>query len=234
MVFDLRWLSRVFNASRLRRRFPQSVIHPGAMADQSCALGCNSVLFRDVVLTSSTIGAYSYVQACSVISNAEIGPFCSIAGEVTVGLGEHPTFMVSTSPTFYDNEQPLPKFFARKQVFAASLPRTVIGADVWIGQRAMVKAGVNIGVGAVIGASSMVTKDIPPYTIAAGNPCRPIRLRFPELVCQELLESQWWTFSDQVLAGLAIAFSDPAKFLLAVKMFQESTARSEANGTLIS
>lgn len=233
MVFDLRWLSRVFNASRLRRRFPQSVIHSGAMADQSCALGRNSVLFRGVVLTSSTIGAYSYVQAGSTVNNAEIGPFCSIAGEVIVGLGEHPTFMVSTNPIFYDNEQPLPKFFTRERVFAASLPRTVIGADVWIGQRAMVKAGVNIGVGAVIGASSIVTKDVPPYTIAAGNPCRPIRLRFPERVCQELLASQWWTFSDQILANLAYAFSDPAKFLLAVKAFRESTVRSDVNRTFI-
>ncbi|MBK9161522.1 MAG: CatB-related O-acetyltransferase [Nitrosomonadales bacterium] len=190
------------------------MIHYGAVADQGSILGKHAVLFRDVAMMDSVLGAYSYAQAGTVVYNAEIGPFCSIAGEVIVGLGAHPTSMTSTSPVFYDDGQPLPHFFAKGRQFTDVLPRTVIGADVWIGQRAMIKAGVNVGVGAVIGAGSIVTKDVPPYTIVAGNPCRTIRLRFPEQVCQRLLESRWWEFDEARLEKLAPFFPDPA-FLLA-------------------
>ena len=165
----------------------------------------------------SMVGAYTYVQKNSTICNAEIGPYCSIAEGVSIGLGGHPTFMVSTSPVFYDNTQPLPRFFVQDRVFKDIFPRTVIGADVWLGQGAMVKAGVRIGTGAVIGSASMVTKDIPSYTIAAGNPCRPIRLRFPEAICQRLLESRWWEFSEEKLEKLAATFSDPKSFLDALE-----------------
>lgn len=201
---------------RLRNRFPRSVIYSGAMADQGSALGDYSVLFRNVSLKDSVLGAYSYVQSGSVIFNAEVGPFCSIAGEVTIGLAAHPTSMVSTSPVFYDNDQPLPRFFTKDRLFKENLPRTIIGADVWIGQGAMVKAGIRIGVGAVIGAGAMVTKDIPPYVIAAGNPCRPIRSRFSEDTCQKLLDSRWWDLDEAKLEELAPLFSDPQSFLSAL------------------
>ena len=203
-------------AYRLHRRYPDCVIHLGAVVEKDCELGKHVVLFRGATLMQSTVGAYTYVQANSNICNAEIGPFCSIAEGVTIGLGAHPTFMVSTNPVFYDNAQPLPRFFVQDRVFKDIFPRTVIGADVWIGQGAMVKAGVRIGTGAVIGSASMVTKDVPPYTIAAGNPCRPVRLRFPEATCQKLLESRWWDFSEARLEELAASFSDPEAFLAAL------------------
>lgn len=197
----------------LRKRFPGSVIHYGAVANQGSILGKHSVLFRDVVMIDSALGAYSYVQSGTAIYNAEVGPFCSIAGEVTIGLGAHPISMVSTSPVFYDNEQPLPRFFTKSRQFTQVLPRTAIGPDVWIGQGVMVKAGVKIGAGAVIGAGSIVTKDIPPYAIAVGNPCRPIRSRFPDDVCQKLLDSRWWELDEARLEKLAPLFSDPESFL---------------------
>lgn len=201
----------------LRKRFPRSVIYVGAVADRSSVLGEYSILFRNVVLLDSTLGAYSYVQSDSTICNAEIGPFCSIASNVNIGLGAHPTFMVSTSPVFYDNEQPAPKFFTRERLFTKIFSRTIIGADVWIGQGAMVKAGVKIGTGAVIGAGSIVTKDIPPYSVAVGNPCRPIKLRFQENICQGLLDSRWWEFEEARLEKLAPLFSDPELFLAALE-----------------
>ena len=197
----------------LRRRFPDATIHSGAIADGKSRLANCSVLFRDVVLLGSTLGAYSYVQAGSAIYSAEIGPFCSIAGDVVIGLGAHPTSMVSTSPVFYDNKQPLPKFFVTEPRFTDLFPRTSIGADVWIGQGVLIKAGVRIGVGAVIGAGAVVTKDVAPYAIAGGNPCREIRKRFPDEVCQGLLKSEWWNLGEADLARLAPHFSDPIALL---------------------
>ena len=69
---------------------------------------------------------------------------------------------------------------------------TIIGNDVWIGQNATILPGVHIGDGAIIGASSVVTRHVPPYTIAAGNPAREIRNRFDEELTALLLEWKWW------------------------------------------
>lgn len=207
------WLREVI----LRRRFPNATIHSGAIADKKTRLADYSVLFRDVVLLDSVLGAHSYVQARSAIYSTDIGPFCSIAGDVVIGLGAHPTAMVSTSPVFYDNQQPLPRFFVTESKFANIFPRTSIGADVWIGQGVLIKAGVRIGVGAVIGAGAVVTKDVAPYVIAGGNPCREIRPRFSEAISQGLLDSQWWTLDESDLAKLARFFADPKSFLAAIE-----------------
>lgn len=217
MIPFLSWVKQSIREERLRRRFPCSVIHAGAVANKGSIIGKYSVLFRNATLLDSVLGAYSYVQSNTLICNAEIGPFCSIAGGVNIGLGAHPTFMVSTCPVFYDNAQPLPKFFTKDRTFTQIFPRTNIGADVWIGHGAMIKAGVRIGTGAVIGAGSVVVKDIPPYAIAVGNPCRPIKLRFSEDICQKLLDSQWWEFDEVRLMKLAPMFSVPELFLAALE-----------------
>ena len=69
---------------------------------------------------------------------------------------------------------------------------TVVGNDVWIGQNVTVMPGVHIGDGAIIGANSVVASDIPPYAVAAGNPCRVIRKRFDDEFIAYLLELKWW------------------------------------------
>ncbi len=213
----LAWFKTFIRRAILRKKFPTSVIHSGATADQLSVLGEYSVLFQDVALISSNLGAYSYIQSRSVICNAKIGRFCSIASNVSIGLAEHPLHMVSTSPIFYDYTQPLPKFLISSQIFTESLPQTIIGADVWIGQGVMIKAGVTIGVGAVIGAGSIVTKDVAPYGIAVGNPCRQIRPRFAEHITQQLISSKWWELKDADLKKLAPVFVDVDVFLAALK-----------------
>jgi len=211
------WIKQIIREQFLRKRFPRSVFYSGATVDKGSFLGEYSVLFRNAALLDSSLGAYSYVQANSIICNGEVGKFCSIAGDVVIGLGGHPTHMVSTSPVFYDNAQPLPKFLVNRRMFTEIFPRTVIGADVWIGQGAMIKAGVKIGVGAVVGAGAIVTKDVAPYVIAAGNPCRPIRLRFPEDVIQRLINSRWWELEEERLAKLAPLFVDVEEFLVVLE-----------------
>ena len=215
----INWLKSCIRGMMLRRKFPTSIIHSGATVDYSSELGEYSVLFRDVVIINSSLGAYSYVQSRSVVCNAEIGRFCSIASNVNVGLVDHPLQMLSTSPIFYDNTQPLPQFFINRRAFAEIMPPTIIGADVWIGNGVLIKAGVTIGVGAVIGAGSIVTKDVPPYVIAAGNPCRQIRPRFNEDIIQQLLDSKWWEFNEAKLKILAPTFVNVDVFLTELKNF---------------
>jgi virginiamycin A acetyltransferase len=76
-----------------------------------------------------------------------------------------------------------------------------IGNDVWIGYKAVIMAGVKIGDGAIIGAYSVVTKDVEPYAIVGGNPAREIKKRFSEQVIKELLEIQWWNWDREKLTN---------------------------------
>lgn len=76
---------------------------------------------------------------------------------------------------------------------------TKIGNDVWLGIRTIVLGGVTIADGAVIGAGSVVTKDVGPYEIWAGNPARFIRKRFDDETIRKLLESKWWDWDDEKL-----------------------------------
>ena len=221
------WVKSYIKGVILRKKFPTSVIYAGASVDQTSVLGEYSVLFRDVALINSNLGAYSYVQSCSVVCNAQIGRFCSVASNVSIGLANHPTHMVSSSPVFYDNTQPLPKFLINSCIYSETQARTIIGADVWIGQGVMIKAGATIGVGAVIGAGSIVTKDIAPYVIAAGNPCRTIRLRFSKEICQELLDTRWWELDVTKLRELAQYFDDPTLLCAHIRKADFNLTQSE-------
>ena len=129
-------------------------------------------------------------------TNLKIGKFCSISEAVVIFLGEnHHLDWVTTYPfiatqvramqsdlinTENINEQP----FTKGDV--------IIGNDVWIGRGTTIMSGVEIGDGAVIGACSVVTKNIAPYEIAAGNPARVIRKRFDEKTIEKLLKLKWW------------------------------------------
>ncbi len=96
---------------------------------------------------------------------------------------------------------------------------TVIGNDVWIGCEAMIMPGVTIGDGAIIGARAVVTKDVPPYTIVAGNPAMKIRDRFTPKICQQLLEIKWWDWPNDLVVKNAchIVKNDIEKLLDASK-----------------
>lgn len=118
-----------------------------------------------------------------------IGSFCSIADGVTIfGGGEHNTHWVTTYPlriAFGD-------VLAGEDGHPASKGETRIGNDVWIGDGATIMSGTVIGHGAVVGARALVSCDVPPYHIVAGNPARVVRARFSEHQIASLLEIAWW------------------------------------------
>ena len=159
----------------------------------------------------SSIGRYSYVSSHSGVIFAEIGKFCSIAARVSIGGGAHDLDAVSTSPVFNKGHN----IFGRNlgNIPFSPFKTTKIGNDVWIGNRAIVLQGVRIGDGAVIGAGAVVTKDVEPYTIVAGNPARVIRKRFDEETIDRLLRSKWWDMSDKELKKYTPYFDQPQNFL---------------------
>jgi acetyltransferase-like isoleucine patch superfamily enzyme len=207
-----------------RRRFPHAVLHADVVLDAKSTLGRHTVLFAGARLVEAQVSDYSYVQARTQIFNAKIGPYCSIAPDVVIGLIDHPTHFISSSPVFYDNKQPLPNAFIDAPLAEARLPRTVVGADVWIGQRAMIKAGVTIGAGAVVGAGTFVIKDVPPYSIVAGVPAKVLRMRFEPPVINGLLRTNWWRLSDKTLIELAPYFDNPQEFISAVDKLRSSSS----------
>lgn len=180
-------------------------------------LNDNSRLFENVEFLNSSIGRFSYVQKNSTIFNSDIGNFCSIANDVLIGLAEHPTQFVSTSPIFYDPVQPLPKFLAKETVFQSNNRRTLIQSDVWIGARAIIKSGVVVGSGAVIGAGTVVTKDVAPYSVVVGNPARVIRKRFSDPQITRLINSEWWEMDEEYLGSIWRTFLDVELFLAEIE-----------------
>ena len=78
---------------------------------------------------------------------------------------------------------------------------TIIGNDVWIGYESIVMPGVRIGDGAIVAAKSVVTKDVPPYTIVGGNPAKAIKQRFDDQVVAKLLSIKWWDWPAEKITS---------------------------------
>ena len=130
-----------------------------------------------------------------------IGKFCSIA------CGAKFLFNSANHTLSSLSSYPFPLFFEEwgldKQNVTASWDNKgdiIIGNDVWIGYEAVLMAGVTIGDGAVIGARAVVTKDIPPYTIAGGVPARPIKRRYTEETIAALSSLKWWDWPEERIA----------------------------------
>jgi len=79
-----------------------------------------------------------------------------------------------------------------------------IGNDVWIGGNVVILTGVSVGDGAIVGANSVVTKDIPPYAIVAGAPARVLRKRFDDETIDQLAKSSWWTLPIEEILSLPL------------------------------
>jgi chloramphenicol O-acetyltransferase type B len=121
-----------------------------------------------------------------------IGSFCSIATGATFmmhGNQGHRRDWISTFPFFYMNKDGA---FGEPQDPFLPAGDTVVGSDVWIGTEAMIMPGVRIGHGAVVASRAVVTRDVEPYTIVAGNTARPVRKRFSDEEIAMLLEMAWW------------------------------------------
>jgi acetyltransferase-like isoleucine patch superfamily enzyme len=163
----------------------------------------------------STMGRHSFCGYDCDISHADIGGFVSIANGVVIGGGRHPMEWVGMSPVFYDGRDSVTAKFATHRREA---PRRVrVGHDVWMGRSAIVLPGVSVGDGAVVGAGAVVTKDVAPYAIVAGNPARLIRYRFDDATIARLRAARWWDLDDEALKVLGPLVVDVERFLEVVE-----------------
>ncbi len=190
---------RFFNGISLRATVVDSKIHKTAKIQ------------RRANVRYSSVGRYSYISANASAIHTKIGDFCSIASGVAIGGGSHDISAVSTSPIFSKGRNIFNKNFASLEY--DPYKETVIGNDVWIGNRAIILQGVTVGNGAVVGAGSVVTKDVPPYTVVAGNPAREIKKRFDDETIDNLSKLEWWEMSDAELLKYGEFFNSPQELI---------------------
>ena len=159
-----------------------------------CEVGARTILHE------VTLGDYSYVVNDAQITYTTIGRFCSIAAMTRINPGNHPMHRASQAhftfraSAYFPGESDEAEFFEwRRQHYVH------IGHDVWIGHGAIVLPGRSIGTGAVVAAGAIVTKDVPAYTIVAGNPARAIKRRFSEDITNRLAELEWWDWDHETL-----------------------------------
>lgn len=157
---------------------------------------------RRFILRKSTggrvsIGLFTYgapkVRWWGEPADLYIGKFCSIADNVEIFLGgNHRTDWITTFP-----------FSSFRRWDAIGIPGhpstrgdVIVGNDVWLGSGCRIHSGVTIGDGAVIAAAAVVTKDVPPYAIAAGNPAKTVKYRFSQEQIDQLLKIAWWNWPE--------------------------------------
>jgi acetyltransferase-like isoleucine patch superfamily enzyme len=146
----------------------------------------------------------------------EIGNFCSIARDVTIYLGgNHHSEWVSTFPLNHILNYDTNKHTKHKYDQIGSKGSVIIGNDVWIGTEAVILSGLNIGDGAIIGANSIISKNVEPYSVWVGNPAKFIKKRFSDNIIAKLLEIKWWNWDDEKIkeATPLLLNSDISKFI---------------------
>jgi acetyltransferase-like isoleucine patch superfamily enzyme len=146
------------------------------------------------------IGKHSYgsieIDGDYLLDEFTVGNFCSIGPNVSLnvkGWSHNPewitTYPFEAFPNKWSNVKNIKKYPRTKRTLK-------IGNDVWIGRDTLILSGVEIGDGAVIGANCVVSKDVPPYTIAVGNSIRFVKTRFSDEDIEFLLNLKWWDWSD--------------------------------------
>jgi len=142
------------------------------------------------------IGMYSYgcFDYKRIPKNTKIGKYCSFSQTCYIFNADHPKNFISTHPFFYNQKA---KFVDKDQI-----KRTVlhIEDDVWIGHNATILSTVTlIGRGAIVGAGSVVTKNVPKYAIVGGIPAKILGYRFDKETIKKIENSEWWMMNERNL-----------------------------------
>jgi phosphonate metabolism protein (transferase hexapeptide repeat family) len=187
--------------SQRASRDGEPAIHTSASL-RDCRVGRYCEIKERVLMRSSELGDYSYVERHSELTYTHTGRFCAIAANVRLNALNHPMHRVSQHKfTYRPNE-----YFTAKKLDSAfrqqrmEQGKVTLGHDVWVGHGAIVLPGVSIGNGAMIGAGAVVTKDVDPYAIVAGNPARFLKWRFEPDTAARLQKLGWWHWSHDQLA----------------------------------
>jgi acetyltransferase-like isoleucine patch superfamily enzyme len=193
-------------------KFPSARISYSAQVSLNSVLGQGVKVLENCILGSCHIASYTYIGINGRFEKTNVGSFTSVGPDVICGLASHPMNYVTTYPGFYTKNASGAVWFGSEKDFVDQ-KNVEIGSDVWIGARCIILGGVKIGHGAVLGAGSIITKDIPPYAIVAGVPAKILKYRFEEPLIVKLLNSEWWSEPKGVLEKVSKYASEPDMFL---------------------
>lgn len=191
-----------------RLNFNGVVLSFQAKIINSALEGYNSIDILSSV-SRSRLGRFTHIGCFSYIQRSVVGRYTSIGSRCSIGGMNHPMTWLSTNEFQYRNMSSINGSRMQNRYdhqWPETDNETRIGNDVWIGDNVVVLPGRSIGSGAVVGAGSVVTKDIPDYSVCAGNPAKLIRLRFNSLQIEQLLRLKWWDRDHETISHLP--FSD--------------------------
>lgn len=215
-------LNRIANYNRIvtiNKKQKCEISRRAYIDDLSIIHGRNKIGLK-TSLVKSEIGFASYVSSSCSFIQTKIGNYCSIASNVKIVAGNHPTSKyVSTHPLFYAKRDFSGLIFHNTNIFEefsytndSKLYMCEIGNDVWIGDDVSILNGVSIGDGAIIATGAVVCKNVPPYAIVGGIPAKIIRYRFDQADIEFLLTHKWWERSLAWIQENANYFSDIERF----------------------
>lgn len=189
-------MNRTFNVWLSRLRY---FAHKNITFGKEAYIGGNSQIYG----TRLDLGDYTGIENLIVIGSqpVHIGKYCALAGHLTIITSNH----ILDKPNIQARLQNL---YFQDSMDDARKGGVTIGNNVWIGLHALILPGVTIGDGAVVGAGSVVTKSVEPFTIVAGNPAKVIRKRFSEKTIQKLLDDPWWEWDTDTIKNKKEFFTD--------------------------
>lgn len=175
---------------------------------------------RNSHLYFTKMGKHSYSGMNLVSMHSTIGKFCSIAWNVSIGGANHDYTRMTQHSFLYNPHDKIRPDNMEIAYDRFDKPVT-IGNDVWIAAGAVITRGVTIGDGAVVGANTVVTTDIPPYSIVVGNPGKVIKYRFSEEIIALMLQLKWWDWEiDKIKQNYKFISQRPTKEIL-IKILKE-------------
>ena len=164
-------------------------------------------LYPHTIVVNASLGLFTYVADRARVANCRIGRYCSIGPETLIGgLGRHPSRWLSSHPIFFSTKKQTGSITFADRDYFDELPQLIVGNDVWLGARAVVLDGLNVGDGAIIGAGAVVVRDVEPYSVVGGVPAKTIRMRYDDKTVSNLLEIKWWDWPTDRLRELAHLF----------------------------
>lgn len=174
-------------------------------------------------IRKAKIGFGTYIGENCLLNNVKIGRFCSIGNNIRIVLGNHPLNYVSTHPFCYTT------IFEKEGLYFKNIKKfddilrldedkvLEIGSDVWIGDNVVIFGGVKIGDGAVLGTGTIITKDVPAYSVIVGIPGKVLKMRFSQNEIEFLEKLKWWNKDKEWLEKNIDKFSNISNLMFSEK-----------------